>query len=219
MVTVLFRNRTDAGRALASGLEFLRESEPIVLGLPRGGVPVAAEVADRLGAPLDVILVRKLGAPGHPEYAFGAIGEGGVRVLDPSAVRMLGITEAAADDVEQRERDNLDRLAAAFRGSRTGLDPTGRTAIIVDDGIATGSTAQAACRVARARGVWRVVLATPVAPPEVAARLAASSAADDTIVAETPSGFLSVGQWYTDFSQTTDAEVTALLTERRSRES
>ena len=210
---MLFVNRTDAGRVLASRLEFLRKTEPIVLGLPRGGVPVAAEVAARLGAPLDVILVRKLGAPGHPEYAFAAIGEGGVRILDPTAVRILDIVDGAANEVERRERTRLDELAATFRGSRPGIDPSGRTAIIVDDGIATGSTAQAACRVARARGVAHLVLAAPVAPPSVVAVLAA--VADEVVVAETPAGFLAVGQWYGDFSQTTDAEVTTLLEARR----
>ena len=204
-----FVDRADAGRKLAPHLEFLRGSDPIVLGLPRGGVPVAHEVAKYLSAPLDVILVRKLGAPGHPEYAFGAIGEGGVRVLDPSAVRMLGILAVDADAVEARERAELDRIARSFRADRPAASIEGRVAIIVDDGIATGATAKAACQVARARRAARVVVAAPVAPPDWQEGF--HGLADDTVTADTPHPFLAVGQWYRDFSQTTESEVAALI--------
>lgn len=162
-----------------------------------------------LGAQLDIALVRKLGVPGHREYAFGAIGEGDVRVLDPHAVRIFGITEDQAREVEFAEQDALDRQARTFRGHGHPLDPRGRTVIIVDDGIATGATALAACQIAHARSAWRVVVATPVAPPGWESKF--SSAADDTVAFATPHPFLAVGQWYRDFDQTTDAEVTALL--------
>jgi len=206
---VLFADRVDAGRTLAPLLSFLRDAEPIVLGLPRGGVPVAFEVARMLGAPLDIALVRKLGVPGHHEYAFGAIGEGDVRVLDPNAVRIFGITEEQAREVEVTEQDALDRQARLFRGDGEPIDPRGRTVIIVDDGIATGATARAACQIAHARSAWRVVVATPVAPPGWEQKF--SSVADDTIAFATPHPFLAVGRWYRDFGQVTDTEVTALL--------
>lgn len=206
---MLFADRVDAGKTLAPLLSFLRDAEPIVLGLPRGGVPVAFEVARMLGAPLDIALVRKLGVPGHHEYAFGAIGEGDVRVLDPNAVRIFGITEEQAREVEVTEQEALDRQARLFRGHGEPLDPRGRTVIIVDDGIATGATARAACQIAHARSAWRVVVATPVAPPGWEQNF--SSVADDTIAFATPHPFLAVGRWYRDFGQTTDAEVTALL--------
>jgi len=162
-----------------------------------------------LGAPLDIVLVRKLGVPGHREYAFGAVGEGDVRVLDPNAVRIFDITEDQAREAEFSERAELDRQARRFRGHGEAIDPLNRTVIIVDDGVATGATAIAACRVAHARGAWRVVVATPVAPPGWEKKLAA--VADDTVAFATPQPFLAVGQWYGDFRQTTDAEVTALL--------
>ena len=206
---VLFADRVDAGRTLAPLLSFLRDADPVVLGLPRGGVPVAAEVARMLGAPLDIALVRKLGVPGHREYAFGAIGEGDVRVLDPNAVRIFGITEEQAREVEYTEQAALDRQAHTFRGHGEPVDPRGRTVIIVDDGIATGATAMAACRIAHARSAWRVVVATPVAPPGWEQKFA--TVADDTVAFATPHPFLAVGQWYRDFDQLTDADVTALL--------
>lgn len=162
-----------------------------------------------LGASLDIALVRKLGVPGHREYAFGAIGEGDVRVLDPNAVRIFGITEDQAREVEFAEQDSLDRQAHTFRGDSEPLDPRGRTVIIVDDGIATGATALAACRIAHARSAWRVVVATPVAPPGWEQKF--SGVADDTVAFATPHPFLAVGRWYRDFEQLTDAEVTALL--------
>lgn len=206
---MLFSDRPDAGVRLASHLQHLRTADAIVLGIPRGGVPVAAVVAHALEAPLDVILVRKLGAPRNPEYAIGAIGEGGVRIADASAVRAAGVSEADLAVVEQAERRELDRRAQRFRGDRPRLDLTGRTAIVVDDGVATGSTAAAACRVARGLGADRVVLAVPVAPADSSARL--TDECDELIVAETPPNFFAVGQWYTDFRQTTDEEVIALI--------
>lgn len=183
----------------------------VVLGLPRGGVPVAYEVARALGAPLDVIVVRKLGLPGQPELAMGAIGEDGVRVLDEWLMRSAGIGADQLARVEQRERAELERRAERFRGTRPRVDLTGRTALIVDDGIATGSTARAACRVARAHGATRVVLAAPVAPLDVVSQFGAD--ADDVGVCATPTPFLAVGRFYDDFAQTTDEEVVRLLAE------
>ena len=159
-------DRTDAGRHLASSLERLRGSDVVVLGLPRGGVPVAFEVARALGAPLDVIVVRKLGVPYQPELAMGAIGEGGIRVSNDEVIRRGGITEQEIAAVEERERADLDQQASAFRAGRTHVDVAGRTAVVVDDGIATGSTARAACQVARQMGAKEVILAVPVGPPE-----------------------------------------------------
>jgi uncharacterized protein (TIGR00369 family) len=204
-----FRNRADAGRRLAGRLEFLRGADVVVLGLPRGGVPVAAEVARALGAPLDVILVRKLGVPVQPELGMGAIGESGARVINSEVVRYAQVSEAEIARVEQKERAELQRRAQRFRGGSPHEPLTGRIAVIVDDGIATGSTARAACQVARALGAARVVLAVPVAPP--AADQAMRGDADEVICLETPQRFLAIGEWYEDFAQTSDEEVVALL--------
>ncbi len=182
----------------------------MVLGLPRGGVPVAYEVAVALGAPLDVIVVRKLGLPFQPELAMGAIGEDGARVLNRDVMESARVTPTELAAVEARERAELERRARAFRGARARVDLTGRTALIVDDGIATGSTARAACHVARAHGAAKVVLAAPVAPDDVARRFAGD--ADELVVYATPAPFYGVGQFYADFSQTSDEEVIALLT-------
>ncbi len=216
-MTRVFRNRTEAGRALAARLEPLRGHDVVVLGLPRGGVPVAFEVATHIDAPLDVIIVRKVGVPGQPELAMGAIGEDGARVVNDDVVVMVGVTEADFIGVESRERDELERRAKRFRGHapRTPLD--GRTAVIVDDGIATGSTARAACHVARAHGAARIVLAVPVAASESVASL--RDAADEIICLEQPTGFHSVGQWYHDFTQVDDDTVIELLGRARRRES
>lgn len=159
-----FVDRAEAGRRLGRCLGHLRGETPVVLGLPRGGVPVAFEVAAALGAPLDALLVRKLGVPHQPELAMGAIGEDGVRVVDDDVVAASRVSAHDIADVEARERRELERRALRYRGDRPPLALTGRTAIVVDDGIATGSTARAACRVARAHGAERVVLAVPVAP-------------------------------------------------------
>ncbi len=204
-----FMNRTDAGRRLAAQLEYLRREDPVVAGLPRGGVPVAFEVAQALGAPLDVILVRKLGVPFQPELAMGAIGEDGVRVVNADVARMARVTDPQIDVVEARERVELERRARRFRRGRPRVPLEGRTVIVVDDGIATGSTARAACRVAREHGAARVVLAVPVAPPDWTARLGRE--ADELVCLATPEPFYAVGQFYADFSPTSDDEVVACL--------
>jgi putative phosphoribosyl transferase len=206
---VAFRDRRDAGEQLAKALDFLRDERPVVLGLPRGGVPVATEVAAALDAPLDVILVRKLGVPVQPELAMGAIGEDGVRVMNPEVLESIQADDATIDAVERRERAELAARAERFRAGRPRQDVTGRTVIVVDDGIATGSTARAAIAVARAHGAARVVLAVPVAPPRTCRELA--DEADDVVCLRQPDPFLAVGQFYRDFAQTTDAEVIAAL--------
>ncbi|TQK52964.1 putative phosphoribosyltransferase [Streptomyces sp. SLBN-118] len=180
-----------------------------MLGLPRGGVPVAFEVARALGAPLDVIVVRKLGVPYHRELGFGAIGEGGVRVISDNIVRLSRAGQDELASVERAEEAELGRQARRFRADRPRLSLTGRTVIIVDDGIATGATAAAACQVVRAQGAGRVVLAVPVAPPDAVEWLRAE--ADEVVCLSTPRSFRAVGEWYEDFSQTSDEEVTSLL--------
>lgn len=205
----MFTNRADAGRRLAARLTHLSGEPIVVLGLPRGGVPVAAEVARALHAPLDVIVVRKLGVPFQPELGMGAIGEDGVRIVNDAVVREARVGDADLAEVERRERVELDRRARAFRRGRSRVDLTGRTAVIVDDGIATGSTARAACQVARAHGARRVVLAVPVAPPGWESRI--GSDADDCIAVETPEPFYAIGQFYSDFAQTSDDEVVECL--------
>lgn len=204
-----FLDRADAGRRLAGQLTHLQGADVAVLGLPRGGVPVAFEVAQVLGAPLDVIVVRKLGLPAQPELAMGAIGEDGVRIINRSLVIGEQVTEAEFMNVEHSERIELDRRARRFRGDQPRTRLTGRTAVIVDDGIATGSTALAACQVARAHGATRVVVAVPVAPRSVTPVL--SSEADEVVCLEAPERFMAIGQWYDDFSQTSDEEVVTLL--------
>jgi putative phosphoribosyl transferase len=207
-VRMLFADRSDAGRQLAQALEHLRGRDLVVLGLPRGGVPVAYEVATALDAPLDVVVIRKLGAPFNSEFAIGAIGEG-VRVVDEAALRQLGVSENQLIEVESREQAELERRILRFRGPTERIDLAGRVAVIVDDGIATGSTALAACRVVRALGASEIVLAVPVAPPDWTDRF--GDAADEYVCLQTPRGFFAVGQWYADFAQTTDDEVIALL--------
>ncbi len=204
-----FVDRADAGRRLAVRLHELHGREALVLALPRGGVPVGYEVARALGAPLDVIVVRKLGAPFQPELAMGAIGEGGVRVLDEGSMRAADVLPDELEAIEQRERDELDRRALRYRGRRPRLSLQGRVAIIVDDGIATGSTARAACRVARAMGASRIVLAAPVAPRSTARELARD--ADEVVLLATPEDFVAVGRFYDDFMPTSDEEVESLL--------
>lgn len=206
---MLFTDRADAGQRLAEALRPLAREDPVVLGLPRGGVPVAFRVARELGAALDVIVVRKLGVPYHPELAFGAIGEGGVRVISDDVVRRGGVSEADAASVERAEEAELRRRARAFRGDRPRIPLAGRTVIVVDDGIATGATALAACEVARAQGAARVVLAVPVGPPDAADRL--GSQVDELVCLSKPYGFAAVGEWYRDFGQTPDEEVVSLL--------
>ena len=209
----MFSDRRDAGRQLAKLVGHLAGPETIVLGLPRGGVPVAAEVARALDAPMDVIVVRKLGVPGHEELAMGAIGEGGVKVLHPQVVGPLGITPDEIRAVERRESVELERRVEVFRGDGEAPDIAGRQVVIVDDGIATGSTIRAACQVARAQGAARVVIAVPVAPDGWERRM--SDVADEMICVSSPRRFGAIGAFYRDFRQTSDDEVTALLTTAR----
>lgn len=209
MVAVVFTDRVDAGRRLASRLQHLLGEKVVVLGLPRGGVPVALEVAETLDAPLDVIVVRKLGVPFQPELAMGAIGEGGVRILNDEVIRPAGVSQTDLAAVEARERVELERRAQRFRGGRARLPLAGRTVVIVDDGVATGSTARAACQVARAQGAARVVVAVPVAPRGWTERLGGD--ADESVCLDTPEPFIAIGQFYADFDQTSDEEVVACL--------
>ncbi len=204
-----FRDRREAGRQLGASLAAFSEHRPIVLGLPRGGVPVADEVARELGAPLDVIVVRKLGLPLQPELGFGAIGEGGTRILDTDLIRRVGMTDAEVSRVEQLERSELTRRIRQYRGDNAALEITGRTVVIVDDGLATGGTARVAVDVARARGARRVVVAVPVAPMETVVRL--REVADDVICLLTPPDFLAVGRWYDNFDPTPDDEVARIV--------
>lgn len=205
-----FKNRSDAGRQLAAAIQ----SEPVdrvILGLPRGGVSVAAEVAGALGAPLDVIVVRKLSVPTHPELAVGAIASGvEARIIrNDSAIEAMGISDQQLEDLRAREAAALQHRVNAYRATRSPVQLAGRQAVIVDDGMATGSTARAAVMAARWRDAGSVIIATPVASPEAARRVAA--VADDVICLHTPVDFRSVGEFYEDFRQVTDDEVTALL--------
>ena len=206
---MVFADRVDAGRRLATKLLHLRHESVVVLGLPRGGVPVAAEVATALGAPLDVIMVRKLGVPSQPELGMGAIGEDGAKVVNEEIVRTARVTQRQLAEVEARERVELERRSRRYRGDRPRVPLEGRTAVVVDDGIATGSTARAACRVARAHGARRVVLAVPVAPPSWVARMGTD--ADEFVCVDTPESFYGIGQFYDDFSPTSDEEVVSCL--------
>jgi len=206
---MLFADRADAGRQLARRLRQLRGTDAVVLGLPRGGVPVAFEVAQDLRAPLDVIVIRKLGVPYQPEYGFGAIGEDGARVIDNRVVRQTGLTTREIAEVEAAERTRLDRLVSQLRGGRPAVPLAGRTVVVVDDGIATGSTARAGCAVARTRGASRVVLAVPVG--SAASTAALRRDADEVICLHAPARFFAVGEWYRDFAQVTDEEVIAML--------
>jgi len=206
---MLFVDRADASRHLAQRLRHLRGADVVVLGLPRGGVPVAFGVAEELRAPLDVIVVRKLGVPFQPEYGFGAIGEGGVRIINDYVVRQTGLTGTQIAEVEARELILLDRRVSQLRGDAPPVPLAGHTVIIVDDGIATGSTARAACQVARARGARRVVFAAPVGSVEATAALRRD--ADEVVCLHTPARFVAIGESYGNFSQVSDEEVTILL--------
>ena len=205
-----FVDRRDAGRVLALRLEkYTGRDDVIVLGLPRGGVPVAHEVARALGAPMDLFLVRKLGTPGHRELAMGAIASGGIRVLNVDVVRSYGIHESAIDQVAREEEQELQRRERAYRAGRPAPALEDRIVILVDDGLATGSTMRAAVQAVRQRHPSRVVVAVPVGARETCAELAA--AAGEVICARMPEPFSAVGQWYLDFAQTEDDEVRRLL--------
>jgi putative phosphoribosyl transferase len=205
-----FRDRVDAGRALASHLQkYAGRGDVVVLALPRGGVPVAFEVAQALGAPLDVFIVRKLGVPGHEEYAMGAVASGGVRVVSDDVVRGLGLTERDVERVAARETAELERRERLYRGQRPEPDLEGRTVILVDDGLATGSTMKAAVKALGARKPAAIVVAVPIAASDTCRELARE--VHEVVCAVTPEPFRAVGLWYEDFSQTTDEEVHALL--------
>jgi putative phosphoribosyl transferase len=210
-LTVLFTDRADAGRRLARKLTSLRGGNIVVLGLPRGGVPVAFEVAGELAAPLDVIVVRKLGLPAQPELAMGAVGEGGILIINREVVRRSRVSPEDLAAAEQRERQELQRQARQFRAGRAPVDVGGRAAVVVDDGIATGSTARAACEVARGQGAARVIMAAPVGSPDSASALRGSGSCDEVHLLRAPASFSSVGEWYADFRPVSDAEVASLL--------
>jgi putative phosphoribosyl transferase len=205
-----FHDRSDAGRQLAARLtEYAHRADVIVLALPRGGVPVAFEVARALGAPLDVLLVRKLGVPGHAELAMGAIASGGVRVLSDDIVRQLGIPDAAIEQATIREAAELARRDRLYRGARRLPSLEHRAVILIDDGLATGATMEAAIRAVRQSQPARLVVAAPVGAPETCARLA--TIADQVVCVSMPDTFQAVGLWYEHFDQTSDADVIDLL--------
>lgn len=210
-----FRDRRDAGRKLAERLAVLRRERPVVLGLARGGIPVAYEVARALGAPFDVLIVRKLGVTSQPELGMGAIGEDGARVLNADVLSAARVTGRELNAVEARERVELERRARSYRGDRPMVSLRDRTVIIIDDGLATGVTARAAVQVVRKHGAARVILAVPVAPPESVEEL--RHEADEVIALYTPNDFRALGQWYGDFDRTNDAEVVELLSRAAAR--
>ena len=209
----IFADRREAGARLATLLEHLTGEDPVVLALPRGGVPVAHPVAERLRAPLDVVLVRKLGAPGHEEFAIGAIAEGGYTVVNRQAVNAIGIAGEHLAEIVAKEYEELDRRALLYRGHTASVSVEDTTAIIVDDGLATGSTMLVAVEAIRARGPRRLVVAVPVAPPETCQML--RNEVDELVCAITPDRFRSVSTWYRQFQQTTDDEVRDLLKRAR----
>jgi putative phosphoribosyl transferase len=208
-VRLPFTDRAEAGRVLAGRVASLALTDPVVLALPRGGVPVAHEIAERLGVPIDVLVTRKIGCPGQPELGVGAIAEGGEPVFDVELLRRLGLTERDLDTTIRRERAELARRVTAYRGDRALPPIKGRDAVVVDDGLATGGTARAALGAVRGEGASRVVLAVPVGAAQTVLELSAD--ADEVVVLAAPSAFRAVGQWYQHFEQLTDADVLALL--------
>ena len=205
-----FQDRVQAGRLLAKALERYKDDpDVLVLALPRGGVPVAYEVAKVLTAPLDVFIVRKLGVPGHEELAMGAIASGGIRALNTSVIRQLNIPQSAIDAVAAREADEVCRREALYRGGKSPLKIENRTIILVDDGLATGSSMKAAVAALRQQHPAKIIVAVPTAPSETCDEL--KREADEVICAATPAPFYAVGQWYENFDQTTDTEVTELI--------
>ena len=208
-----FRNRDDAGRQLGRELagKLGKRDDLIVLGLPRGGVPVAAHAAEALGAPLDVFIVRKLGVPGHEELAMGAIASGGVRVMNRDVLDYMSIPLQMIDRVAEREQRELERREREYRGARPPLDVRGKTVIIVDDGLATGSTMRAAVNALRKMEPRAVIVAVPLAAKSTCEEFRRDPAVDDIVCLRTPEPFQAVGLWYEDFAQTSDAEVHELL--------
>jgi putative phosphoribosyl transferase len=204
-----FHDRTSAGRALGERLRAERLTAPVVVALPRGGVPVAYEVALALDAPLDIALVRKLGAPSQPELGIGALAEDGTLILDGDTVRELGVTSARIEATARRETAELERQRRLYRGEREPIDVEGRSVVLVDDGLATGGTAVAAVAMLRARGAARTIVAVPVCPVGIGARL--GDQLGELICLQSPVRFGGVGAWYEDFSQTSDSEVLELL--------
>jgi len=214
---MVFANRAEAGRALARHLtEYANRKDVIVLAAPRGGIPVAYEVATRLGVPLDILVMRKLGVPGHEELAFGAIAGGGIRVLDRDIIEAFGLTGADIERVTRSEKLELARRERAYRGGQPPLDVHGRTVILVDDGIATGSSMRAAIAALRQMEPARLILASPVAPLRSCHLLRRE--VDDLVCLETPELFYGVGQFYLDFAEVSDDEVNALLDRASHRE-
>ena len=210
MMNPPFKNRRDGGRQLAELLmKFSGEKDLLILGLPRGGVPVAAEIAKALGQPFDVLVVRKLGVPGHEELAMGAIASGGIRVLSDELISQLRVSQAQVEAVNRRESGELARREMLYRGGRASPAVAGRTVIVVDDGIATGSTMSAAIELLRHQQAGRVIVAVPVAPSDTAERLRGE--ADEVVTVLEADDFVAVGRWYEDFSQTTDEDVRDLL--------
>ena len=206
----MFQDRTDAGRQLAEELlDYAGRDDVIVLALPRGGVPVGFEVARRLGVPLDVFVVRKLGVPGHEELAMGAIASGGVRVLNDDVLYVLPDAQSIVEMVTAIEREELERRERNYRGNRPPPDVSGKTVILVDDGLATGATMRAAVEALRQQGAAKIIVAVPVGAPSTCQEL--KNVADDVICLSAPGSFFGVGQYYEDFSQTTDEEVRELL--------
>lgn len=204
----MFADRRDAGQRLAAALESLRGEDVVVLGIPRGGVEVAAVVAETLYVPLDIVVPRKVGAPGNPELGLGAVAED-VEVLDEHLIRVLGVSEEYLRREIADQREEIARRSSLYRGGRPPVDLEGKVAVVVDDGVATGGTAAAALRWARARGATKVILAVPVAPGEAVRRL--KDEADEIRVLATPEPFFAVGQWYRSFPQVSDAQVIELL--------
>src|SRR6056297_1927399 len=208
----VFADRKEAGRELGEELTRRLEADsPLVLGLARGGVPVAAEVAREIGGELDVLVVRKVGVPGQPELAAGAIASGGIRVLSDRVMGMTGLDENDLQPVVEREQAELERREKAYRGDRPPLDVNGRTVVLADDGMATGSTMLAAVRAVRKLGAERIIVAVPTASGEAAADM--EQEADEVVCLDTPSPYMAVGYWYSDFGQTSDEEVRELLHE------
>jgi len=207
---MIFRDRTEAGQVLASKLtKYLNQVDTVILALPRGGVPVAYEIGKELGLPVDIFVVRKLGVPGHEELAMGAIASGGVRHINRDVVDQLRIESETIDVASRREQKEIERRERLYRGQRPPVDVRNKTVILVDDGLATGSTMRAAIAALRQHRPARIVVAVPAAAPQTCSEIA--DEVDEIICAATPETFYAVGQWYQDFSQTTDDEVRELL--------